>query len=510
MSETPRYATLQDYLRVIRRRRLLVLIAFVAGASIALLISLSQEKTYEAAAQLSFRDVEQDIDLLGGGSASADEPATQRAAANAELITRPEVTRRVQELLGGDLTPAQLRGAISTRVGVQTNLVILTARAGDPQLAADIANAYAEASDDVGTREIRDRLEQFAESTERALVEAQQSPVLRAVRVSSLSDRLSLIRTLIEIAEPVEIAASAQPPATQVSPLPVRNTILGGLLGLIFGLIAAFIRDGFDHRLRSPHEAHEELGLPVLGRVPNTAFGYAGLAVNGRPAMKAADFEAFRMLRMNLGFLGSDGPLRTILITSGLPEEGKSTVSMSLAAASVIAGQRVLLVECDLRRLSFTKRLGISQKPGLTDYLLGEADPRDILQTIELSEPETFGKGSESRPVGSLVCIAGGRPVPGPAELLVTDRFQRFVATVRKAYDLVILDGSPLLSVVDPLQLIPHVDGVLICVRIDRTTREEARATKVALGHVPERPTGAVVTGLRRGGGALYDYYYGY
>jgi Mrp family chromosome partitioning ATPase len=314
--------------------------------------------------------------------------------------------------------------------------------------------------------------------------------------------------------EPVQIAERAEVPGAPASPQPVRNSILGLSIGLILGLLAAFVRDSLDRRLHSAQEVHDELDLPVLGRVGESAFSYAGLARNGAAPILESEFEAFRMLRMNLSFLAGGRQLRSILVTSALAEEGKSTVSMALASAAALAGQRVLLVESDLRKPSFSRRLGVAREPGLTNYLVGSASPSEILQVVELTKPLPVTSGTsppqaDSGTNVSMVCIAAGSPVPTAPELLQSERFRDFLGKVSKAYDLVILDGSPLLAVSDPLQIVPMVDGVLVCVRAQQTTREQARAARAALDHLPQRPAGAVLTGLRRGDEG-YEYYYGY
>jgi receptor protein-tyrosine kinase len=512
MDDSPRYASLHDYVRVIRRRWLLVALVAAGCAALALAASLTSQSTYEASAQVSFRDVTSDLDVIGGGSNVPDASANQIAAANAELITRRSVTKQVsEELADSGLSSTELQNSVSARVGTLTNLVILTARASEAQLAADIANAYAEAAQEVGTQEARSRLADFESSTERELKEAQKQNA-DSLRLNGLQDRLSRIRTLRQIAQPVEIAASAVVPSSPVSPRPARDLILGLLLGLTLGLMAAFLRDALDRRLHVARDAQQELGMPVLGRVGEGALGAAGLVMNGNMPLGEAEFEAFRILRTNLRVLGTGADLGTVLVTSGLPEEGKSSVSMSLASACRIAGQDVLLIECDLRRPSFARRLAIQPGPGLTDYLLGQASPQDILQIVGLVEPGSWSSadGGQTPSAGSLVCISAGSAVPRAAELLVSERFRSFLSKVRKAYDLVIIDGSPLLSVVDPLEIVAQVDAVLVCARAGQTTRDEARAARAALAHMPERPMGAVLTGLRRSGADAYGYYYGY
>lgn len=513
----PRYASFSDYVRVVRRHRWLAVAVAVAFTAASLAVSLSKERTYRAVAQLSFRDVLSDSNLLGGQNAVPEQSPQQLAQVNAELITRPQVSRIVHRRIDEDISLSALESSVTARVGTQTNLVNVQGEAGDADLAAKLANQYALAARRVGDAAQRRRLRGAERALERQLRAANEADGAEAgtviPRLSVIEQQLSRIRTLKRIAEPVQVVERAQAPSAPASPTPARDAVLGAMVGIVFGLLAAFGRDSLDRRLHSAKEVHEELGVPVLGRVPKAALGYSGLFANGSPPMPESEFEAFRVLRMNLGALATNGrPLRSVLVTSGLPEEGKSTVSIALASAAAVAGQRTLLVECDLRRPSFQRRLGLERQPGLTDYLLGEAVPQEVLQTVALTHPgSSNGNGKAARgPAGTLICIAAGSPAPNPAELLVSPRFGDFLAKVTATYDLVVLDGGPLLAIVDPLELVPQVDGVVLCVRAQRTTRDQARATRAALANLPERPVGAVLTGLRRGGPDSYDYYYGY
>jgi len=509
----PRYATLQDYLRVIRRRRLLIVLITAAFVSVALGVSLAQPTRYTASAQLSFRDPLQDLVLVGqGGQAEPELSTAQRAAINAELVTSPPVSERAQEALDTEIPTGTLADAIETTVDVRTNLVVVSATWGDPEFAADLANAFANAAKSIGVRSARLRLERAQEGLIDELKDAKDETPRPGIRISIIEANLQRVQTLLTIANPVEIAQSAQPPGAPSSPRVAQNTILGAILGLVFALIAAFVRDALDRRLHNAQEVHEEMDMPVLGRIGESAFHHAGLAKNGLGVMSETEFEAFRVLRMNLAYLRQENPLRTVLVTSALPQEGKSTVSLALASAAALAKQRVMLVECDLRRPSFSSRLGLPREPGLTDYLSGRANPADILQVVALTEPVRFngqGKATEAPGDASMVVISAGSTVSTSSELLRSPRFASFIAKVSKAYDLVILDGSPLLSVADPLELASAVEGILVCVRVRQTTRDQARAAHSALSHLPKRATGAVVTGLRPGD-ETYEYYYGY
>lgn len=521
--ETPRYATLGDYLRVLRRRRTLILAVTLVCFGAALVNSLTKDDVYVAEAKIQFRDPLTDLSLVGINRETVPELApNQRSALNAELVTGPRVTRAVSRELDREVSTSGLRSAVSARVSPQTNLVIIEASWGDARFAADLANAYADAASDLAVREFKDRLDRAEDALRRQLEVARDdlpapgSPggatgAGAAFRVAALEQNLTQVRSLADVADPAQIVSRASPPGSPASPRPVRDSILGLVIGLVLGLLVAFVRDSLDRRLRTAHEVHEELEMPVLGMVGEAAFAYPGLARNGGPAIVENEFEPFRVLRMNLGALGDGRPPRSVLVTSALAGEGKSTVSMSLASAGALAGQRVLLVECDLRRPSLARRMRLKPVPGLTDYLLGNATPADVLQVVDLRPPRALG-GEPSRraaKAGSMVCITAGTPVTTAPELLSSARFDGFLAKVVKAYDLVVLDASPLLAVSDPLEMVPHADAVLVCVRAQQTTREQARAVRSALGHLPERPAGAVLTGLHPGDDT-YGYYYGY
>jgi capsular exopolysaccharide synthesis family protein len=497
-----------DYLKVIRRHRLLILLVTVACAAAAFALAQTRPTTYVAEAQMSFDDPFQDLTLFNANVVPAETPAV-RAANAAELVTSPRVERKVTKLL----KPLLPGCSVDTSVLVETNNVAVRSTCRSADDAAQYANTYAKAARTIGNEQARARIDRIANALSDQIDEATKRPItaITGPQVSALEQDLSRVEALKQATTPVQIVQPATPPTTTASPRPIRDTVIGLLLGLMLGVLAAFGRDAVDRRLRSSQEVHEELGLPVLGRVSNTALGFAGLARNGLPPMSDADFEAFRVLRMNLAYLAHGDPVRSVLVTSGLPEEGKSTVSTALASAAVLAGQRTLLVECDLRRPCFARRLGIQPQPGLTDYLLGNVGPQDILQTVELAEPTRVngvaGAPAAGGPAGTLVCIAGGSRVNNPAELLIGDRFTDFLEKVSKAYDLVVVDASPLLAVVDPMEILPRVDAAIICVRVQQTTREQARAARAALSTLPERPMGAVLTGMRRGDPDAYDYY---
>jgi succinoglycan biosynthesis transport protein ExoP len=184
------------------------------------------------------------------------------------------------------------------------------------------------------------------------------------------------------------VAQAAPLPTAPSSPRPVRDAILAGILGVVLGLLAVYVRDSFDRRLRTAVDIERQFAMPMLGHVRTEALGRSP-RLNGDRAAMPVDWELFGILRRNLDFLEPGSELRTVAITSSLPQEGKSTVAAFLAFASAAAGKRTLLIECDLRRPVLAERLSIEPSPGLSDYVLGHAQPADILQTIRFGEAVT-------------------------------------------------------------------------------------------------------------------------
>jgi capsular exopolysaccharide synthesis family protein len=269
----------------------------------------------------------------------------------------------------------------------------------------------------------------------------------------------------------------------------------------------AFLRHGLDRRLRGAREIEREAGLPMLGSVRKSALGKTNFGDPEGLGDDEQDLEAFRILYTNLLYMNVDDPPRRILVTSALPEEGKSTVASSLAVAAGLAGQRVLLIEADLRRPKLAEWLDLDPSPGLVDYLAGNASPPEVIRGRALAPAAGNGAGDSEQEPRVLSTIVAGKPPPRPAELLNSRRFADFTAVLSRSYDLVIFDSPPLLPVTDALDLVAHSDAVLLCVRAGKTTRDQLQAATDALRRLPERPTGYVVTGVTQETEGDYGYH---
>jgi Mrp family chromosome partitioning ATPase len=479
-----------------------VTLLFVAAG---LAYSLHQKKQYTATASLSVVDPG-----LAFGSPTSAQTQAALAAQEAGRVTRPIVAARVKQTVVTSLTLPQLQSAITTRVDPTSNVLYVQAQASDPRLAANLSNEFAQQDAYETTHETR---QTYASQVNGLKASLRSGP---ATQKSILETSLAHALAIATGGTPVSVIGVAGPPSSPTQPKTLRNTLIVGLIGLVLGIAIADARRARDRRMRRPEEVEAEFGLPLIGHVSQNALGHGGAGSNGKRPLTPADLESFRVLRQNLQLLDTEGKgLRSVAVTSALAQEGKSTIAAMLAHANAAAGKRTLLVECDLRRPALAERLGLNQSPGLSDYLAGRVSPEEILQTVQANPMERPANGngtgqSETPPsTARFVCITAGS-TPRPAELLATDRFKTFLRQVCEVYDLVIIDTSPLLAVVDTLELLPLVDGVAICVRSAKTTRDDAAAIKDALARTRERPTGVVLTGVTPRVDPSYHYYHSY
>jgi Mrp family chromosome partitioning ATPase/capsular polysaccharide biosynthesis protein len=495
----------------VRRHRWLILLITLVFAGAAVAYSLRQPTVYEAEASIAFQDPAQELDVLGTPVTPTSTPEV-RAAEGAVAVLQPAVLKRVVKRLDLDESVASLKGRLTTLAEARTNFVVVQAEGPTADEAASLANEVARQARAVETLRAREGFEETARVQRRALERAaeqavEEDPVSRTLA----EDRIARIEALANVAQPVEVVSQATPPDGPVSPRPVRNGLLGGLLGLTLGIVAAFVRDSLDQRLRNARQIEEHMGLPLVGSVSANALGKTSFGTNGKRKLSSLDVEASRILRSNLEFLDVDQPPRSFLVTSGLPEEGKSTVAASLAYASAAAGKTTLLLECDLRRPALAERLGLEPRPGVTECLAAGQRLETVVRRVTTDSPlgsngAAPGGGGEPAPL-TFDCVVAGAATPRPAELLGSQRFEELLDEAHRTYDCVVIDSSPLLSVADTLAIIPRVDAVLVCVRSARTTQDEARAARSALEKAPVRPTALVVTGVRPGEDAAYGHY---
>ncbi len=304
----------------------------------------------------------------------------------------------------------------------------------------------------------------------------------------------------------------AEPRMAPVRPSVPRNSIVGLAVGLLLGLLIALAGVLLDNTVHTQAEVEELLKLPFLGAIPRiddesrqraaskediTYDRTRDLYVVHNP--KSAVAECARSVRTNLLFMGADRPLKKLLLTSAGTGEGKTTTSISLAVTMAQAGNKVVLLDTDLRKPRLHRAFGVSGEVGITSVLVETS-------TLEEAVKQTEVKGLDVLPCGPLP--------PNPADLLHSDRFRKLLDRLAEKYDRVLLDSPPVGVVTDAAILSQHVDGSLLVIQAKSTTKESARRARRRLLDVGANIVGVVLNDLNidegSGGQQYYYYRYGY
>jgi capsular exopolysaccharide synthesis family protein len=294
----------------------------------------------------------------------------------------------------------------------------------------------------------------------------------------------------------VQVAQEAQPPSGPSSPQISKNTLLGGVLGLLIGLGLAFVLERLDRRIRSPEDLEEIYHLPMLGVVPeSTRLSHTGRrkARAGVP-LPPAEAEAFNLIRAHLRFFNIDHDLRTVVIASASPGDGKSTVARYLSEAAARLGSKVLLLEADLRQPTLAKQLDLQPLPGPTDVLIGSDSIERAVQPVEL-EGAAPSDGALAR--RTLDVLVSGPTPPNPGELLESQAMVAVLEHAKSVYDLVIIDTPPLTAVSDALPLLAKVDGVVLVGWVARSRRDAAERLHQVLASSGAQVLGIVANGAK-------------
>jgi tyrosine-protein kinase len=510
--ESARGTTLRDYLQVMRRRKWIILQAVVLVPLVAVAFSLHQRSVYRASAEVLLPTQNVVAQLNGTTDPSVYQSPDRRAQTQADLARVPDVARDALGRAGLHRSVDDFLSHSSATAKTNADLLELAAEDHDPDIARRLATAYAEAFS-----AYRARLDTLAYASARK----QAADELKALAVGSqayqslLAKRAQLDTTmalLTKNAVPVKSADNA----ARVQPRPVRNGVLGLVLGVVLGIGLAFLREALDTRIRSSEEIEQRLGLPLLARLPEPPRRLRKrneLVMLTEP--QSAQAETFRLLRTNLDFVRLPHESRTIIVTSALEREGKTTTSANLAVALARAGRRVALVDLDLRRPALHTFFDLRGQPGLTEIALHHAELGDATAPLAFTgrvngdgNGAMNGNGHRIRD-GELVVIGSGPVPPNPGELVSSPSIVGALRELRKLFDIVIIDTPPALHVGDAMSLTAHVDAVLVVCRIDLLRRPILTELRRVLDASPARKLGFVVTGAGSEEGYGYGYGYG-
>jgi Mrp family chromosome partitioning ATPase len=418
----------------------------------------------------------------------------REAATNAELLSLDQVKRDVARRVK-NIGPAE---QVDIREDGTANVLKITATDPNPDRAARTANAYGAAyiafRRSAAQKEIRNE-ERFLEQE----VERLGSGVRNRARVRALERQLRRLEfDRIHESGGARMAQRATPPSTPSSPRPVRNTVIGGIVALFLALLTALLFERLDPRMVSPNEVGTTLGRPIVGLIHKSR-ALARAPRRNPPA--PADVDDFLALRAHLRYLGSNGGVRSVLVTSSSEGDGKTTVAWNLARVAAGRETPVLFVEGDLRHPALARSLGLDAERNLVEVLDGTAPLRDVTQEVALPS----GDNGRLAPRIITVALAGEAPTRS-TDALAWERLGAALREAEKDFDLIVIDTAPILLVPDAIPLLSEVGGVVVVGRLRRTPRAALARLKEQLDNLGAPTLGAVVNSVGKDAGYLYGY----
>lgn len=440
---------LKDYVHVIRRRWFTIVAVTLIGVALAAIYTFLQTPLYQAKSQLF-------VSVQAGASAAdvsqGNAFAEKRVTSYVSLATSARVLDAVAREVGLSGGAEALAGRVTASTPSATVLIDITAADPDPQEAAKIANSAA-----------------------RQLIAA----------VNEVED-VSIVR--------LSVFEEAAAPDAPFSPRVPLNLVIGMLLGLLVGTGYALLREMLDTRIRSQADVERTVKTSILGTfAADSSVEHEPVVIQGDTFSHRA--ESFRQLRTHLQFTNIAGGAQTVVVSSSIPGEGKTSIAVNLAIMMAESGTRVLLVDADMRRPRVAKSLGLEGSVGLSGVLS---------HTVALEEAiQKWGHD------GALHVMTSGRPAPNPSELLGSPSMEKLISRLETDYEVVVIDTPPLLPVTDPAILGSRASGVVLVVSADgRTTRGDLSQAVANLEAVSARLLGVVINQVETAGRSHFDYDY--
>ena len=489
-------AGLRFYVEVLRERIWIVVIAVLITLVTAGAYLLTADKVYEATADLLITPVPSEDPVLARlGLPRASNDPTRDVETAAALATSIDVAERAQEELGSDKPPRSLQADVTAEPVASSNLVSITAGAPTPEDAAELANAFANGMITDRTDALQAQIDQILPQLEDRLRTARTGVSTDATGLSldvELKTQIAQLEVLRAGSDPtVRVETEAVPPTRAASPRPML-TVVGALIaGLVLGVAGAFAAQTLDPRLRREEQLRSRYQLPILARVPRDV-SRRDLPL-GPNAISPPTKEAYRTLRANISAARRNpAESQSVLVTGSAPAEGKTSTALNLAASLALAGDRVILIEADLRRPAIGKTLGLTVDRGIVGTLLEDVSLDDALITTT-----PFGPN-----LGLLLADYTGAWM---SELYSLHAAQRLLEDAKARADYVIVDSPPMTAVVDTLPLARTVDEVLVVSRIGVTRLDKLQELAELLAANDIVPIGFALVGTSR---PESDYYY--
>jgi capsular exopolysaccharide synthesis family protein len=480
-------SVLETAWRIVRRRWLIIVASIVLAGALAGGLSASSEKRFTASASLLVGTASDTV-LRDPGTVDAE----RTAATNAGLLGLGVVAQDAARRLNSRVGASDISGAVSVVPRQDSDLIDVNAETPDPKLSADIANAYGSAYIEFRQRSARKQIEGALGLAEEGL--AAMTPEQRAgPEGQALSKRINDLQTAKSLQTGgAEMVQRASAPSSPTSPQPKRDGILGAILGAILGFVLASLRERRDRAIRTVDDLEAATPWRVLARIPKSRL----LAGDAQLASRGIEAEAFRMLRTNLRYFGVKSEIRSLIITSARPGDGKSMTAQRLAETMAIMGDRVVLVEADLHRTSasWTDVASDVVERGLSGFLIGRPLD-DVLVDVMVGDPE------DPR---VLTVLPSGPMPPNPSELLESERMAELMFELEDRFDIVILDSPPLPTLSDASTLLGHVSGAIVVTALGSTTPEDIHHTATQMAFL-----GGDVLGMVANFAPSQERYYG-
>jgi len=481
--------SLADYLSLLRRRRWVFLGTVILVPAVAVILSLRSPPAYQASVKVLL--TQQDLPGVAAGSFADPARVAQTQADLARVMEVASDTVANADVPG--LTTAKLLTQSSVQATPGSDFLTFSVTDSVPDRAEHLVEVYAEAF-------VAYQYEREAKVIANARANAEkQMQALEAQGLGRSSAHKSVVDQIAALdALPIPKLAvlhGAYGPV-QVAPRVKRNGGIAFVLGIVLGLSLAFLWDVLDTRVRSADTVRNALQrLPLLGRLPTPP---RALRKSHRLVMLDApmslDAEQFRVLRANFEFAAADVGAKTIMVTSGVGGEGKSTTAANLGLALARSGRRVVLVDLDLRKPGLHTLFGLDATPGLIDVTLFDAGLENALVSIPLSDVNGDGK-IPYQAHGSLQVLPLGTMLNDPDRVATEIVGARIVESLRDAADYVLIDAGPILPTGDTVALSAHVDAMILVVRLNALPRSALDDLGRVLTSSPAAKLGFVVTG---------------
>ncbi|MEI2690892.1 MAG: polysaccharide biosynthesis tyrosine autokinase [Anaerolineae bacterium] len=517
---------LRNYINLVRKWLWLVVLCSVIAGAATFFITRQQTPIYQSAATVFINQARSTT----GRADYTDIITSERVARTyAAMLQDWPTLNQAAIALGFPGGIAAMQAAHDVSVSVtpvrDTQLVQVIVQSSDPAMAADVANILPDVFMQMNRERQQERFadtrqelqtdlataEAELETTEQALNELADTPENRNERdrltrlvarnqttFNNLSKSLEDLRLAeAQTTDNITLTTPAQAAAAPIRPRVLFNTLLALIVGALIGLGIAFLIEYLDDTIKTPDHVRDLTGLATLGNVIHLEGASPDQRMIAHMAPKSLGAEAYRVLRTNLQFSALDKPLTTLVCTSAMPGEGKSTTVSNLAAVMAQSDKRVILVDADLRRPSLHKLLKLPNNVGLSTALLDKGrDPAVYLQDTDMP---------------NLRVMTTGPIPPNPAEMLNSARMHEMIEVLKSEADLVLFDTPPVLAVADTSILASQVDGTLLVVWAGKTRGELLMQAVERLQSLSIQPLGVVLNKLtQRKGGYYYSNYYYY